>query len=160
VSFINNTPYRAIFTYGSYDPNAWDPIDFDPDNPDYVMEFGQFGAGSDPDTRLEGNTSSDIFFFTCGRAISVGGKEFVQRLMEQEMIEMDEDDTVEGLSGVSFSDKPLDDPDADQPTAGRDGGTVTLQGVAFQCESLLVYTFEVDDSEPDGFRIDLEVILP
>jgi len=161
VSFINNTPYRAIFTFGSYDPLSYDPVDFEgPNGPNFVMEFDQFGVASDASTRLEGNTSSDIFTFTCGRAISVGGKELVQRLIEQEMIEVAEGEETVDQFGISFSDKPLDDAEADEPTAGRDAGLVTLQGVEFQCESLLVYTFELDENEADGIRIDLKVVLP
>jgi hypothetical protein len=148
VAFINNTPFRAIFTFGTYDPQ----------NPLFVPQFDQFTAGPNAADRLEGNTDSQVFTFQCGRAMSIGGDELIQRIREEGLGTDADQAALE--PGITFSDRPLDDPDADQPTAGRAVGVVTLQGYEYRCESLLVYTFELDPTQPGGFRIDLNVILP
>ncbi len=148
IAFINRTPFRAIFTYGVYDPQ----------NPQFRPEFGQFAAGPDSTTRLEGNSESDTITFTCGRAISVGGDRLIQLIRDQNLV--GDSDPAALQPGIAFSDQPLDSEDADQPTAGRATGVVTLQGVEFQCDSLVVYTFELDEESEDGFRISYEVLLP
>ncbi len=146
VQFINNTPFRAIFTFGAYDPQ----------NSSFSPDFGQFFVDPDPANRLEGNSSSAVITLTCARALSVGGDRLIQLIKDLGL-----EAEAEALEpGISFSDAPLDSDDADQPTAGRTTGVVTLQGVEFQCESLLVYTFELDSTQASGFRIDLQVILP
>ncbi|UCD29237.1 MAG: hypothetical protein JSV03_01780, partial [Planctomycetota bacterium] len=68
VSFINNTPFRAIFTYGSFDPlyDEFGPV------------IGQFVVDPDPTRRLEGNSSSTVFTFTCGRAIGIGDPQLIE----------------------------------------------------------------------------------
>jgi hypothetical protein len=147
VGFINKTPFRAIFTFGSYDPR----------NPLFPPQFKQFFVDPDPENRLEGNSESAISQFQCGRAISVGGTEFIEAVRDSELEEAPDEAALQ--PGIAFSDKPLDDPAADEPTAGRAAGVTTLQGAEFECESLLIYTFEVDPSQPGGFRIDLDVIL-
>jgi len=149
VSFINNTPYRAIFTVGTYDPLSLDVGPF----------VGQFTAGPDPTRRLEGNSSSPINTLVCGRALALGDSQLIELVRGEDelMATMDE---AALITGIAFSDKPLGEDGDDQPTAGLADPMTTLQGSQFQCESLLIYTFEVDANEPDGFRIDLDVILP
>ncbi len=148
VQFINKTPFRAIFTFGTYDPQ----------NPDFQPQFLQFFVDADPSNRLEGNSTSQVITFTCGRALSVGGDRLITIIDEKELGGAANQAALQ--PGIAFSDKPLDDPDADQPTAGRAIGIVTLQGAEYQCDSLLVYTFEVDSTVPGGFQIGLDVILP
>lgn len=148
VAFVNKTPFRAIFTFGTYDPQ----------NPLFVPEFDQFIAGADPIKRLEGNSESAVFTFQCGRAMSLGGQELIDAIRDATLETPPNETALQ--AGIAFSDKPLDDPAADEPTAGRAVGVVTLQGAEYQCDSLLVYTFEVDPAEPGGFRIDLTVVLP
>jgi hypothetical protein len=149
VGFVNNTPFRAIFTLGTYDPL----------NSEFAPSGGQFNAGPEPVQRLEGNSSSPILSLTCARAVGVGDAGLIQTIQEHEDL-LAESDPAALITGIAFSDKPLGDPEDDQPTVGLADGIRTLQGAEFQCESLLVYTFEVDSTEPDGFRIDLTVILP
>jgi hypothetical protein len=148
VGFVNNTPFRAIFTYGTYDPR----------NPGFTPEFKQFFVDPDPANRLEGNSESDVVSFQCGRAMAIGTQELIDAIREAKIVGDSNEAALQ--AGIAFSDKPLDDPDADQPTAGRAVGVTTLQGAEYQCDSLLVYTFEVDPSQSGGFRIDLTVVLP
>jgi len=152
VGFINNTPFRAIFTFGTYDPQ----------DQNSVPEFDQFQVDADATLRLEGNSSSAIFTFTCGRVVGVGDSGLIARIQSTDAVRSNGEDINSTAleAGIAFSDRPLDDPDADQPTAGRSDSTTTLHGTEYQADSLLIYTFEVDANEPDGFRINLDVILP
>lgn len=146
IAFINHTPFRAIFTYGTYDP----------DNPGFTPQFRQFFVDSDVANRLEGNSDSAVVSLTCARAVSLGGAEFVQRLRDADLVEDANEEALE--TGIAFSDKPIDDPQAGQATAGRAPAVLTLQGAEFPCGSLLIYTFELDDTQASGFRVDLQVI--
>src|SRR5438034_458452 len=56
VGFINNTPFRAIFTFGAYDQLNKDTV---------PTGFGQL--------RLEGNTASAQIAQPCRKTFSVGG---------------------------------------------------------------------------------------
>ena len=152
VAFINNTPFRAIFTFGTYDPQ----------NQYSTPEFEQFYVDPDATNRLEGNSSSQTFQFTCGRVVSVGDAALIARIQSTRATRFNGGPTSSAAlqTGIAFSDRPLDDPAADQPTAGRSDPIITLQGAQYQCDSLLVYTFEADATQPDGYRIDLAVILP
>src|SRR5438046_4392985 len=58
VGFINNTPFRAIFTFGAYDPLNKDTL---------PTGFGQ--------SRLEGNTASAQQPQPCRKVFSVGDDE-------------------------------------------------------------------------------------
>lgn len=148
IGFINHTPFRAVFTYGTYDPQ----------NPDFQPRFRQFFIDASASNRLEGNSDSPIVTLTCARAVSLGGAEFIQRLKDANLVASASEEALE--PGIAFSDRPLDDPQAGQATAGRAPAVLTLQGAEFQCDSLLLYTFELDDTQPSGFRVDLQVILP
>lgn len=146
--FINHTPFRAVFTYGTYDPLYGE----------FPPQFNQFVVDADPANRLEGNSESEILTLTCARVVSVGGQELIDRI---ESGHLSGNADLQALRpGIAFSDRPLDDPNAGEPVAGATEGVTSRLGVDFQCESLLIYTFEVDATQPSGFRIDLEVILP
>jgi hypothetical protein len=152
VTFINNTPFRAIFTYGVYDTHS---TEFGP-------QFGQFvvspSSSNSLDGRLEGNSSSPILTLSCARVFSIGGLELIDRIKAKDLdVDADADALV---PGIGFSDKPLDDAEAGQATAGRAGEVVTLQGTQFPCDSLLVYTFTPDTTQASGVRVDFEVIPP
>jgi hypothetical protein len=167
VMFVNNTPYRAIFTFGTYDPknsNPDSPLAFD-------IEFSQYLVDANAANRLDPFTSSEASTFTCGRALSVGGEQLVDLIFEQELDgeananalrPLPDESTGEAnaRAGIAFSDRPLDAEDADQPTAGWAEGVVTLQGAEYACDSLVVYTFEQDAAQPGGVRVDVTVILP
>jgi len=167
VMFVNETPYRAIFTFGTYDPqNTTQNTAVS-----FPIEFDQLFVDADATNRLDPHSSSEIFTFSCGRALSVGGQRLVDLILENDL---DEDanaialrplpDPVTGearsRAGIAFSDRDLDADGASDPTGGWSEGVVTLQGAEYQCDSLLIYTFVQDGSQPGGIRIDLSVILP
>lgn len=150
IAFMNDTPFRAIFTFGTYDPL----------NQGFTPRFNQFTTNADRTRRLEGNSQSQDFTFVCGRMVSIGGKQLIDRIVEGQL---DRDEAVDQNAlkpGIAFSDKPLDDPQAGEATAGTDEGIETLQGVEYECGSLLVYTLVQDAAQPDGFRVDLSITRP
>lgn len=154
VGFINNTNFRAIFTFGSYDQLDQESI---PTN------FGQL--------RLEANTASDTFTQPCRRTFSVGGAELV-RLIDKNRNDPAINITDERalVDGVNFSGAPLGDPLEADPTEGTADGTDRLAGVDFTCArtdireltgtGLLLFTFEEDGASPGGFRIDYQFVEP
>jgi hypothetical protein len=184
MAFINNTPFRAVFTFGTYDPQNTAqnlPVSFRP-------KFQQFFVDEDGVNQLNGFTDTDVITFVsagqndtggCGRAMSLGGERLVQ-LIEENDLNTASDGRELQLQAL----RPICDPQGNVPRAGIaffaeaspgpgadacDGTAelaayanpvITLQGATYQCDSLLVYTFEQDNSQPGGVRVDLEVILP
>lgn len=154
VGFINNTPYRAIFTYGAYDT--------------YDQESLPTGSAQ---LRLEGQTSSAQINQPCRQAFSVGGETLIRLIRQNEAnssISVTDPDAL--VTGVNFSSAPLGDPLAAEPTEGTADPSVVLSGVDFTCErtdirdrtgtGLLLFTFEQDAASPGGFRIDFSFVAP
>ncbi len=154
VGFVNNTPHRAIFTYGAYDQFDQETI---------PTGFGQL--------RLEGNTASAQVAQPCRMTFSVGGDELVR------LINANENDSAISINdpralvrGIYFSSAPLGDPLEAEPTEGTAEGAVVLNGVDFDCRrdnihaasgsGLLLFTFVQDASAPGGFRIDYSFVSP
>jgi len=148
VQFENRTPFRAIFTYGSYDPQ----------NQQFGPQFGQFFASTTTSQRLEGNTISPVFTFDCGRAFSLGGQQLIEYIRKNNLTQDTDPEAL--VPGITFSDRPVDDPEAEAPTAGRADPVTNLQGVDYPCDALLIYTLNLDDTQPSGFRIDMTVVVP
>lgn len=138
VSFINNTAFRAIFTFGTYDPLDKNTV---PDN------FGQL--------RLEGNSSSAQLAQPCRKTLSVGGQELI-RLIDTNDLTVNDPRAL--IDGVNFSGAPLGDPLEAAPTEGTAIGLDVLAGVDFTCDGLVIFTFEQDVTAPGGFRIDITFI--
>ena len=154
VGFINNTPFRAIFTFGSYVPLDKETI---------PTAFGQL--------RLEGNTASAQQAIPCRKTVSVGGSELIRLLNENENDpRINIADPRALVRGVNFSGAPLGDPLEAEPTEGTADGLELRAGIDFTCDRtdirdttgsvLVLFTFEQDASAPGGFRIDHSVILP
>lgn len=152
VGFINNTPFRAIFTFGGYDQL---------DSTTLPTFFGQL--------RLEGNTSSPVQTQPCRKTFSVGGAELIYLIQQNEdkpSITVTDPDAL--VDGVNFSNAPLGSPLEAAPTEGTALGSVKLNGVDFSCvranidastgTGLLLFTFEQDAAAPGGFRIDYSFV--
>jgi len=140
VSFINNTPFRAVFTFGSYDPLDKDTS---PTN------FGQL--------RLESGATSAVQNQPCRKVFSVGGEELIRLIQVRKLTVNDEHALVDG---TNFSGAPLGDPLEAVATEGTAVGRIDRAGVDYDCESVIVYTFEQDATAPGGFRIDANVVKP
>lgn len=137
IAFINETPYRAVFSFGLYDPL----------DQQTRLQFRQL--------RLEGESISEVFSLDCQRAISVGGRRLLQLATDQEL-QIDDEDAF--VVGVSFSDTDPQDPLAGQPTVGMAEPLTILLGIDYSCETFVVFVFREDAEATGGFRVDFLVI--
>jgi hypothetical protein len=152
VGFINNTPFRAIFTFGTYDQLNKDSL---PTN------FGQL--------RVEGNTASAQVPQPCQKTFSLGGDALIQTIQDnRNSPAITITDPRALVRGVNFSSAPLGDPLAAEPTEGTAEPRLLLNGVDFSClrtdirqttgSGLLIFTFVIDAAAPGGFRIDFSFV--
>jgi hypothetical protein len=152
VGFINDTPFRAIFTLGAYDQD---------DKTSLPTGFGQL--------RLEGNTASQQRAQPCRKTFSVGGDELIRLITENEKDpNLVVNDPRALVRGVNFSSAPINDPLAAEPTEGTAQGRLVENGVDFSCRrtdirettgtGLLLFTFVQDAASPGGFRIDFSFV--
>ncbi|NLE57941.1 MAG: hypothetical protein GX616_06240 [Planctomycetes bacterium] len=185
VKFVNQTAYRPVFTFGTYDP-----LNDRPANDLYFpLKFRQFVIDtSEGGILLDAYSESDVITFTrsslgdpggCGRAISLGGEDFVQRIERDESLL--EDARPEALrplcvndqpaAGIAFfseaSSGPAEDPCETQSEILASAAPMTvLQGdplrnvtgdVRYPCdgESIVVITFVEESS--DVIRIDVSI---
>lgn len=170
IAFINNTPYRAIFTFGTYDP-----LNMDQQGPlAFPIAFEQFYIDPNPDYRLERNSVSRTVVFGCGRAIGVGDQALVDIIEKygyettssgapvypEALRPLLDPRTGAHKAGIIFSDRPLDAEDAGTHITAWASGVVTLQGAEYPCDALVVYTFDLDETQPGGVRVTPEVMLP
>ena len=139
VTFINETPYRASFTFGT-----WDALDRSPPGP---ISFGQ--------DRLEGMDSAQATQL-CARNFAVGTQDMYDRIVEAaDLTEIDVDafDTV-----VHFSDAAAGSNLEAVATVGTALGIEKLLGIDFTCGDQLIFTFVQDPDAVGGFRIDYAVV--
>lgn len=149
VIFINNTPYRAIFTYGTY--NNTDPSD--------VPYIGQFMGRAEGPT-LEANATAEVETVACDRVFSIGDTGLLRLIDENLDIEDTNLDEEALVQGVAFSRAELGQENAGVATEGFAAEVRALLGVDFPCGSILVIRFEVADLGEAPFRADFEVIPP
>ena len=145
VLFINNTPFRAIFTFGAYD-------DMNEDAQPQLLSFGPNGV---PPQNLEGNAFSARLPVTCARVFSVGG-DTMRRLAEENL---DPSAILEEalVPGVLFSSAAIGEENEALPTEGTADPLDLWLGADFPCGCLIVFRFEVNDVGDTPFRIDYEV---
>ena len=143
VVFINNTPYRAIFTAGTYDNLDQETT------PDIVQ------VNSDSST-LEGNTQLAPGQLSCGRVMSVGGAGLVTRIRENLADNQFDDELL--FEDIRFSSAEADEEGADAATEGTAPARVSYIGSDFECGSLLIYRLEFNDVGPSPFTVELTVI--
>ena len=144
VLVINNTPYRAVFTLGTYDQTD---VNTQPD-------IRQFGNDDDLD-KVEGETQTGLLDPQCGRVFAVGSPTLLDATRANPPDEFDpyEDALVEGVAFYEI--------DADTGEAVYVGSAPALEarlGVDFPCGALLILHYEIDDFGPEPFRIDFELI--
>lgn len=148
----NNTPFRAIFTYGTFDntDERSTPV------------FAQFSPDSQfipPNTQatLEGFSNSGVVELPCARVFSVGSRSLINLIEKNPGPRAEEIDEAGLVDGVGFSDADLGS-DAEATTnQGFARGFETLLGVDFNCGSLLHVTLEFNDAGPDNFVVDMQV---
>ncbi|MFQ5461350.1 MAG: hypothetical protein ACE5E5_01850 [Phycisphaerae bacterium] len=143
IVFINNTPDRAVFSYGMFDQ-------LDRDSIPNVRQFGI----NDFETTIDGGMESDIVRMACGRVFSVGS----QRLLDLVARNGDPSSLLpEALEpGVRLF--RTDQAGAGEPVLeGSAEARELLLGVDFNCESLLIFRIETNDVGDFPFRVDFEV---
>jgi len=139
VIVLNNTPYRAVFTLGSYDQSV----------PDAEPDFAQFPL--DGNAVLDANEDGGFLTFDCARVFSIGGGRLI------DLIDPDTEDVQQSalIEGVEFFDLA----DEAQPVSqGLANPFEVLLGVDFPCNALLVFKLEVNDTGSAPFRVDYELI--
>ncbi len=159
IVFDNQTPYRAIFTVGVYDPQDQTSLPqyiqyaVDPDATANAFNRG-LAAGT---TTLQGDLP-----FTCGRVVSIGGADMISIIKGEDLTPADGSAVIDDAlrEGIYFSDKALNDADAngvDAPILHADP-VVSLLGPDYECDALLIFHFAVDNTQADGVRVTLDVI--
>lgn len=152
VIFENNTPFRAIFTFGTLDNTDQRSIpaffQFSPDS--------AFVALNAP-TTLEGFTNSSVIELPCARAFSVGSRSLINLIEKNPGPRPDDIDVAALVDGVGFSDAALTSDEQATPNQGFARGFEALLGVDFNCGSLLHITLEFNDVGADNFRVDMRV---
>ena len=142
VTIINNTRFRASFSYGSFDD-----LDRNPPGPISLQQI-----------RVEALTTSAEVTITCGRDVAIGTQKLVDRVIATNGdaaagFDVDAFDDV-----VHFSAAPADADGAAFPDAGTAAGRTVRLGVDYSCGDTLVFTLEEDAAAPGGFRIDYAVL--
>ena len=139
--FVNDTPFRASFTFGVYD----------------ALDKAQ-GSVVTEQLRVEANSTTDPQQLACRRNAVIGTQELINRSIEADF----EDDAAFDLDAfsvlVSFSSAPADDAAAGLPTQGTALGRNMLLGVDFDCGDRLIFTFVESPDSPGGFRIDFAAV--
>ncbi|MHC5111155.1 MAG: hypothetical protein ACYTHJ_14900 [Planctomycetota bacterium] len=141
--FINNTAFRAVFTFGTYNQT----------DRNSVPRIGQYGL-EDFEINLDAGESTDVLNTPCGRVFGVGS----ERLLE--FVDNNRDDTEDLVQealepGVQLYELAEG---SDPVLQGSATGTEYLLGTEFNCESLVVVRIEVNDAGGDAFRLDFEVV--
>ncbi len=143
VAFVNNTPYRASFSFG-----AWDAWDKSP------------GAVSLNQLRVSANTTTATTNVPCRRNFAIGTQEYLDRVILTETDRSTQSfDADAFVAYVSFSSAPADSDLAALPTAGTARGVEKLLGADFSCGDEIIFTFVEDPDAEGGFRIDFVVVV-
>ncbi len=143
VQFINNTRFRAAFSYGTYD-------DLDRATP---------GEITLEQVRIEANEITSPNAINCARDLSIATQELVDRVIARRGDESSDFDADAFDSVVHFSAAAEDDPAAALPTVGTAVGVSLRIGVDFTCNDRVLVTFEEDPNSPGGFRVDYSVLV-
>ncbi|MFH1746468.1 MAG: hypothetical protein ABIG44_05420 [Planctomycetota bacterium] len=142
VIFINDTAYRASFSYGS-----WDAMDRNPPGP---LEFRQ--------RRLEAHDTAGPTAISCARNFAIGTQDFYDRAVYHEVNLSSTFDADAFNVVVNFSDAPADSDLAAAATVGTALGTERLLAVDYNCGDQVIFTFVQDPDATGGFRIDYAVL--
>lgn len=142
VVFINQTRYRAAFSYGTYDS-----LDR---NPPGAVVFRQL--------RLEAQTTAAPVTLACRRDFAIGTQEFYDRAVATRAVDVATFDPDAFDVVVHFSDAPADSDLAAAPTVGTSSGLRKLLGVNYRCGDQLLITFVEDPDATGGFRIEYGLV--
>lgn len=139
--FVNDTDFRAAFTFGVYDGLDQTP-----------------GAALVDQARVEPRTPSPAITQACRRIAVLGTNELIGRAVDADFEDDADFDQDAFVAVVNFSDADATSPAAGQPTAGFAAGRAVLLGVDYDCGDRLIFTFVEDPDAAGGFRIDFGTI--
>ena len=142
VVFVNDTPYRASFSYGTFNDLERDPPG--------GMDFRQ--------DRLAAGLTGERISLQCGHTLAIGTEKLLRRVIDTNIDQSGPFDKEAFSLTVNFSDAPTDSDLAAVATVGTAAGVMKLAGVDFSCGDELVFTFREDPDAAGGFRIDLQII--
>lgn len=142
VQFINNTPYRALLSVGSYDDLARFPV----------------GEVTVQQRRVEANTATTVISLACRRNIAVNTSKLIRRIRDTDAVSAQNLDEDLLSDFIGFSAAPQGSSAESIPTAGTTPGVELLLGVDYTCEDLLILIFHVDPGTPSGFRVEFRLI--
>lgn len=149
----NNTPYRAVFTYGVFDNT-------DTESAPVFFQYAPDSPRRPPPAQasLEANETSPVVGLPCARVFSIGGDGLIGRILENETGAIDDRALTRG---VAFSSRPLDGGTPDDDPYDADQGFApafeALLGADFNCGALLHVTLEFDDAGDAPFRVGMRV---
>ena len=147
IVFINNTPHRAVFTFGTYDQT-------DSSSKPNFHQFSNEPAG----LILEGGKTSLIGSLDCARVFSIGDPRMLALILKNlPNATVAQEAMIEGVEFFSIS----SDGSAAAPapvSQGKAPPFEALLGVDFPCNALLIVHYEIDDLGPSPFRVDFELI--
>jgi hypothetical protein len=148
----NNTPFRAIFTYGAFDntDERTSPAFFQFSPNTQVVAPGATAT-------LEGDTNSGVITLPCARVFSMGSRSLINLIEENPGGLTDQIDREGLIDGIGFADAPLTASSAGIPNQGFAAGFEALLGVDFNCGSLLLASLEFNETGANRFRVNLTV---
>ena len=141
IQFINDTPYRAIFSFGSWNALALKPVG--------RVDFYQL--------HLDGWTTTPASV-SCLRNFAIGTEALRDRVIDREVYTLSTFDPDAFDTVVHFSDAPAGSDLAAAPTVGTAEGVEKLLGVDYECADVLIFTLVEDPDAEGGFRIDFALI--
>lgn len=149
----NNTPFRAVFTYGVFD------------NTDEVSTpvFLQFSPDSqlvapNSSATLEANSNSGVVVLPCARVFSVGSRSLLNLIENNSGALAPLIDEAGLIDGVGFAGEGVNTDFAADPNEGFASGFEAFLGVDFNCGSLLLVSLEFNEIGDDRFRVDMQVL--
>ena len=142
VVFINDTPYRAGCSFGSYDA-------FDRSTTADVTLAQQL---------VEAKTSTAPITLPCRRNTAVGTEFFIRRVLDTDtQLRTTYNPDIFGPL-VNFSSAPLGSEAEALPTEGTAEGIEVRLGVDYAWGDQLIFTFVEDAEAPGGFRIEYSLL--
>lgn len=149
----NNTPFRAVFTYGVFDNT-------DERSTPAFLQFSPESniIAANSSATLEGNTNSGVVVLPCARVFSVGSRSLINLIDLNPGDQSDRIDADALIDGVGFTDADLTSDAAATPNQGFARGFEARLGVDFNCDSLLLVSLEFNDVGADAFRVRMKVI--
>lgn len=155
VGFINRTAYRAIGTFGGYDPQDQDTI----------VTFGQLGATED--LEVGPNSVGLTWALRCTRALAIGERRLIELIRDKGLHDRTATFTffpVQTITAtyapgidllrqdIGFSGAPFGDPQASIPTQGTSRGITRYIGTDYLLGDVVIVTFVQDAAAEGGFR--------